>query len=64
MELRRDQIIVLVKDNGKGFDKDQKKDESFGLIGMRERVHLLDGELTIDSKIGVGTIIMINVPIR
>ena len=64
VELRRDQIIVLVKDNGKGFDKDQKKDESFGLIGMRERVHLLDGELTIDSKIGVGTIIMINVPIR
>lgn len=64
VELRRDQIIVLVKDNGKGFDKNQKKDESFGLIGMRERVQLLDGEITIDSKIGVGTIVMINVPIR
>ncbi|SLL07673.1 signal transduction histidine kinase [Mycobacteroides abscessus subsp. abscessus] len=64
VELRRDQIIVLVKDNGKGFDKNQKKEESFGLIGMRERVQLLDGEITIDSKIGVGTIVMINVPIR
>lgn len=64
VELRRDQIIVLVKDNGKGFDKNQKKAESFGLIGMRERVQLLDGEITIDSKIGVGTIVMINVPIR
>ncbi|WP_312097355.1 sensor histidine kinase [Niallia sp.] len=64
VELRRDQIIVLVKDNGKGFDKNQKKEESFGLIGMRERVQLLDGEITIDSKLGIGTIVMINVPIR
>jgi two-component system, NarL family, sensor histidine kinase DegS len=64
VELRMEQVIVLVKDNGKGFDKNEKKEESFGLIGMKERVELLDGELTIDSKLGVGTIIMINVPIR
>ncbi|KAB7665169.1 sensor histidine kinase [Bacillus sp. B1-b2] len=64
IELMRDQVIVMVKDNGKGFDKEQRKEESFGLIGMRERVELLDGELTIDTKLGVGTIIMINVPIR
>ncbi|HWJ77435.1 MAG TPA: sensor histidine kinase [Niallia sp.] len=64
IELRSDQVIVIVKDNGKGFVKEKYKEESFGLIGMRERVELLDGELTIDTKLGVGTIIMINVPIR
>jgi two-component system, NarL family, sensor histidine kinase DegS len=33
------------------------------LIGMRERVDLLNGELTIDSKIGFGTVILIRVPL-
>lgn len=64
IEMRRDQVIVVIKDDGKGFDKTVKKQESFGLIGMRERVELLEGELSIDSKIGSGTLVMINVPIK
>jgi two-component system sensor histidine kinase DegS len=64
LEMRREQIIVMIKDDGKGFDKNESKQESFGLIGMRERVELLSGELSIDTKIDKGTIIMINVPIR
>ncbi|MGP7818550.1 sensor histidine kinase [Niallia sp. 01092] len=64
IEIRREQVIVMVKDDGKGFDKEQKKPESFGLIGMKERVELLKGELTIDTKPGNGTIVMINVPVQ
>lgn len=64
IEMRRDQVIVIIKDDGKGFDKTVKKQESFGLIGMRERVELLEGELSIDSKIGLGTLVMINVPVK
>ncbi|TRZ36909.1 histidine kinase [Niallia circulans] len=64
IEMRRDQVIVVIKDDGKGFDKSVKKQESFGLIGMRERVELLEGELSIDSKIGSGTLVMINVPVK
>ncbi|MFT8323026.1 MAG: sensor histidine kinase [Bacillus sp. (in: firmicutes)] len=64
LEMLRDQVIVLIKDDGKGFKKEEKKQESFGLIGMRERVELLKGELTIDTKLGKGTIVMINVPIQ
>ncbi|MEI2401275.1 sensor histidine kinase [Niallia taxi] len=64
IEMRRDQVIVVIKDDGKGFDKSVKKQESFGLIGMRERVELLEGELSIDSKIGAGTLVMINVPVK
>lgn len=64
VEMGREQVIVMIKDDGKGFDKNEKKQDSFGLIGMKERVELLSGEISIDSKVGVGTIIMINVPIK
>ncbi|MFD1736809.1 sensor histidine kinase [Bacillus salitolerans] len=64
LEVLRNQIIVVVKDNGKGFNVEEKKDHTFGLMGMRERVELLDGQLTIDSKPENGTIIMIQVPLN
>ncbi|MEH7225038.1 sensor histidine kinase [Bacillus sp. JJ1566] len=62
LEISRNHVTVIVKDNGKGFDIREKKKDSFGLIGMRERVDLLDGHLTIDSSVGAGTIVMIQVP--
>ncbi|WP_449537821.1 sensor histidine kinase [Ferdinandcohnia sp. Marseille-Q9671] len=64
LELSRHHVTVIVKDNGNGFDIREKKKDSFGLIGIRERVDLLDGNLTIDSSIGAGTIVMIQVPIE
>ncbi len=64
LELSRNHVTVIVKDNGKGFDIREKKKDSFGLMGMRERVDLLDGNLTIDSSVGAGTIVMIQVPIE
>ncbi|QUF64916.1 sensor histidine kinase [Bacillus atrophaeus] len=66
VEVTKDFVILMIKDNGKGFDvKDtkQKKNKSFGLLGMKERVDLLEGTITIDSKIGLGTFIMIKVPL-
>ncbi|WHY85431.1 sensor histidine kinase [Neobacillus novalis] len=62
LEITNTAITVLIKDNGAGFDTTQKKPESFGIIGMRERVDLLDGELTFDSKLGKGTAVLIHVP--
>nr|WP_309098547.1 sensor histidine kinase [Fredinandcohnia onubensis] len=64
LEISRHHVTVVVKDNGKGFDIREKKKDSFGLIGMRERVDLLDGNLTIDSSVGAGTIVMLQVPIE
>jgi two-component system sensor histidine kinase DegS len=63
LEITNVSITVLIKDNGVGFDTNQKKPESFGMIGMRERVDLLDGEITFDSKIGKGTAVLIRVPL-
>jgi two-component system, NarL family, sensor histidine kinase DegS len=62
VEIQRSNITVVIKDNGKGFDMGVNKPESFGIIGMRERVDLLEGQLSIDSKIGTGTVILIQVP--
>ncbi|MEK4201528.1 sensor histidine kinase [Cytobacillus sp. FSL K6-0265] len=61
-EINNDRIAVVIRDNGKGFDINEKKAQSFGIIGMRERVELLEGQLSIDSNIGKGTIIIIQVP--
>jgi len=63
LEITNASITVLIKDNGIGFDITEKKPESFGMIGMRERVDLLEGELTFDSKIGKGTAVLIRVPL-
>ncbi|MDY7432340.1 two-component sensor histidine kinase DegS [Bacillus sp. V26] len=66
VEITKDFVILMIKDNGKGFDlkeAKEKKNKSFGLLGMKERVDLLEGTITIDSKIGLGTFIMIKVPL-
>ncbi|WP_071393494.1 sensor histidine kinase [Bacillus tuaregi] len=63
LEFQRDYLTVIVRDNGKGFDMEKKKPNSFGLIGMKERVELLEGELSFDSKVGKGTMVIIQIPI-
>lgn len=63
LEITKSAVNVLVKDNGIGFDVNKKGAESFGIMGMEERVELLEGVLSIDSKIGSGTSVSIRVPI-
>ncbi|WP_121663644.1 sensor histidine kinase [Metabacillus litoralis] len=66
VEVTCESITMIVKDDGKGFNikeaKGNKDKKSFGLIGMKERVDLLGGKMTIDSKVGLGTFIMFQVP--
>ena len=38
------------------------KEGSFGLMGMRERVELLEGALSINSAPGAGTLVLIQIP--
>lgn len=62
IEIKPEQINVLVRDNGDGFDPTEEKKESFGIIGMKERVELINGVFTIDTEKGKGTTIRINLP--
>ena len=58
-------INVLIKDHGKGFDKDSPdiaRKKGIGLISMRKRAELLQGTLDIESIRGKGTSVMIKIP--
>lgn len=63
---QEDHIDLTIEDNGDGFDADHLKvgDDrtGFGLPIMKERVFLLSGKMEIDSRIGEGTTISIQVP--
>ncbi|WP_029266246.1 sensor histidine kinase [Virgibacillus alimentarius] len=61
LEIGKSNLTVIVSDNGIGFDPDSIKDKSFGLIGMRERVEMLEGRLSITSS-EEGTKVFITVP--
>ncbi len=63
-EWLRDIMNIIIKDNGQGFDQNEVKDKSFGLIGMRERIDLLKGDMTITSTPGNGTMIYFRIPLR
>lgn len=57
-----DSITLSVEDNGNGFDTGVITD-GLGLKNIKQRVEYLKGELIVDSRIGEGTIFMIEVPI-
>lgn len=63
LEIKKDHVMAVIKDDGKGFDMTVEKPESFGIIGIKERVELLEGEITIHSKIGTGTLIIVQIPL-
>ena len=54
---------LKVADNGKGFNIELQKKKSLGLVGIRERVLSLGGELSIDSGPGRGTKLEIYLPL-
>ena len=59
-----DSIILEVKDNGRGITEEEtKKTGSFGILGMRERVLLLGGTLTMTGIPGKGTTVRVEIPL-
>ncbi|MFK8038480.1 MAG: tetratricopeptide repeat protein [Crocinitomicaceae bacterium] len=59
-----DNILGLIyEDDGIGFELNQSKEKGLGLGGIEKRVDQLKGEISVDSVIGRGTIIIINIPI-
>jgi signal transduction histidine kinase len=56
-------LVVMVGDNGRGFDPGAVGPTAFGLAGMRERASLIGGELRIDSRPQGGTRVSLLVPL-
>ncbi len=67
---KNESLVLRIKDDGQGFDptllSDKKYERSgggFGLEGMKERVELLKGSMSIQSKPGTGTLIFLSIPL-
>ena len=54
-------VLVTIRDDGSGFET-SRPGAGFGLVGMRERVELVDGRLVIDSTPGRGTVVRAEIP--
>lgn len=63
----KDHVRLRVADDGKGFDLDEyrraRRETSFGLSGIAERVERLGGSLDVQSQIGGGTRVEVSVPL-
>ncbi|MDF2754207.1 MAG: sensor histidine kinase [Gaiellaceae bacterium] len=57
-------VVAVVEDDGRGFDPAQAREEGLGLVGMRERIALLDGRVTVESTGRDGTTVVVEVPVK
>jgi signal transduction histidine kinase len=55
-------IVIVVADNGRGFDPIAVGTGGFGLRGMRERTDLISGSLSLDSRPGDGARVSVRFP--
>lgn len=59
-----DSIHLMIKDQGSGFDpKEMEKKPGLGLVSMQERVRLIQGNISIESRPGKGTVIKVRAPL-
>jgi two-component system sensor histidine kinase DegS len=68
VEFNENKTKVTITDNGIGFEvprdlSDLSRSNKFGLLGMEERVQLLDGSLIAQSELGKGTTIIVEAPV-
>jgi len=56
-------VVVMIEDDGRGFDLAQSSGDRLGLLGMRERVQLLDGSLVVEAAPGSGTTLIVELPL-
>ena len=62
-------IILRIEDDGKGFDVEVREkaltqEKRMGLRSMRERTHLLDGQMSLHSRPMAGTRVVIKIPVK
>jgi len=70
MEIRQNdhEIVLIIRDDGVGFDVEKARDRatkgaSLGVLGMQERVHLINGEINLESVHPLGTEVWVRIPI-
>ncbi|HEX6680825.1 MAG TPA: sensor histidine kinase [Gaiellaceae bacterium] len=62
IEDRPESVLLVISDDGRGFDVTESHPGHFGLESMRGRAAAIDGELTIARGAGGGTLVRVEVP--
>ncbi len=58
------EFILTISDDGRGITDDEKAGKStLGLLGMRERAHLIEGKIDITGSEGKGTVVTVRIPV-
>jgi signal transduction histidine kinase len=55
-------VRVVVRDDGSGFRQEDVSDDCLGLSGMKERIALVRGQLSVESDLRAGTAVVVQVP--
>lgn len=65
LEQQSDYLRLQIRDNGRGIAEHERTGtRSLGLLGMRERIHLLAGEFDITGSPGRGTTLQLRIPLK
>lgn len=69
LERRGRDLVAVVEDDGQGFDIDAARHsrgegQGLGIIGIEERVSLAGGRFTVESKPGMGTTVVVEMPLE
>ncbi|WP_421770400.1 sensor histidine kinase [Emticicia sp.] len=57
------ELILIIEDDGRGFDTTNKENHGIGLKNIATRVEYLNGNVNFDSSIGKGTSVVIEIPL-
>ena len=66
MRLKNSEILLNIKDDGKGIIKREKSgnEQTFGVFGMKERANSLGGKLIISNNTKKGTSVNLTLPYK
>ncbi|MBV8885581.1 MAG: ATP-binding protein [Chroococcidiopsidaceae cyanobacterium CP_BM_RX_35] len=57
-------VELCVRDDGQGFEPTAVRGNGFGLVSMQERADCINGEVTLTSQPGCGTVVLIAAPAK
>ncbi|MFC2021467.1 GAF domain-containing sensor histidine kinase [Chloroflexota bacterium] len=69
LQFQDEKLSIAIRDNGDGFDLPRTLDSALsvgrvGLLGMKQRVETVGGDIRIRTNEGAGTIITLNLPVQ
>jgi len=64
VQIESGHLLLTVIDDGRGFsEEDLKKKRTYGILGMKERVHSLEGNFDIQGMPDIGTTVSVRIPL-